>query len=128
MARRVGGLAVIKEPNERLDEFRRVHPTLGASPAGASWGYFEINTPHGTLRVISGGRGEPWEHVSVSLQNRTPTGSEMCRVKNLFFGPDETVVQFHPDVRHYVNHHPFCLHLWKRTGFDYELPGKELIV
>lgn len=65
-----------------------------------------------------------WEHVSVSVHrrkgkrgliplDRTPTWSEMCVVKNLFWGPEETVIQFHPPESEYVNTHPHCLHLWK---------------
>lgn len=43
--------------------------------------------------IASNGRG--WEHVSVSPKNqkRCPTWEEMCAVKNLFFEPEETVIQ-----------------------------------
>jgi hypothetical protein len=54
-----------------------------------------------------------WEHVSVSLPDRTPTWEEMCRVKDLFWAPNEVVLQFHPAKHDYVNCHPFTLHLWR---------------
>lgn len=115
------------EPNLRVDNFRRVHPALGSSPAGANWGYFVV----GQLRIISSGTpdmGESeWEHVSVSVADRCPTWEEMCDVKELFWAPEETVMQFHPKRSKYVNKHPYCLHLWKPVGDDVRLPPANLI-
>jgi hypothetical protein len=68
-----------------------------------------------------------WEHVSVSLRNRTPTWEEMSFVKNLFWKDDETVIQFHPKKSEYINRHPYVLHLWRKIGQDYELPPWECI-
>lgn len=68
-----------------------------------------------------------WEHVSVSLQNRCPTWDEMCRIKDIFWGEDECVVQFHPPKSEYVNLHPYCLHLWKKIGEKADLPPKEFV-
>jgi hypothetical protein len=118
------------EPNIRLTPFRRVHPSHGGSDHGANWGYFEVTTMGGALlRIISSGShaDQPWEHVSVSLADRTPTLEEMCLVKDLFWSGEETVLQFHPRTSAYVNHHPNCLHLWKRRKQDAELPPAELI-
>lgn len=66
--------------------------------------------------------GGGWEHVSVSYRKRCPTWEEMCRVKDMFFGPEEVVVQYHPRHSEYVNHHPYCLHLWRMRGEDFETP------
>ena len=70
------------------------------------------------LCVASNGGG--WEHVSVSPRNRKrqscPTWDEMCAIKDMFFLPEECVVQYHPPQSDYVNMHPYCLHLWKPTG------------
>ena len=71
--------------------------------------------------------GEGWEHVSVSLRNRCPTWEEMCRVKDIFWGEDECVVQFHPPKSEYVNLHTYCLHLWKKIGEKADLPPKEFV-
>ncbi|MEA4928398.1 MAG: hypothetical protein VB104_06930 [Candidatus Limiplasma sp.] len=57
--------------------------------------------------------GGGWDHVSVSYHHRCPTWDEMQRVKDLFFGEEEIVVQYHPAKSQYVNNHPYCLHLWK---------------
>lgn len=112
------------EPNLKLDRYRLRRPE---SDAGANWGAFQI----GPLCIVSSGSGDPegenWEHVSVSCANRCPTWEEMSSVKNLFWREDETVVQFHPRRDQYVNLHPFCLHLWKRVGSEYELPPRRFL-
>jgi hypothetical protein len=56
-----------------------------------------------------------WEHASVSTPDRCPSWFEMCFVKNLFWGEEETVVQYHPPKSSYVNCHPNTLHLWRPT-------------
>lgn len=63
--------------------------------------------------VWSNGGG--WEHVSISPFKRsyTPTWDEMCKLKDMFFCSDETVVQYHPAKNEYVNNLPNCLHLWR---------------
>lgn len=66
--------------------------------------------------------GGGWEHVSCSLRKRCPTWEEMCKVKDMFFEPEEVVVQFHPRRSEYVNIHPHCLHLWRKCGEDFETP------
>lgn len=71
--------------------------------------------------------GEGWEHVSVSLKKRCPTWDEMCRIKNMFWNDEETVVQYHPPKSEYVNTHPYCLHLWRKKGEDFERPPKGLV-
>jgi len=121
------------EPNKRLDQYRRSHPDYPDTAAGVNHGIFRI----GDLKVISSGTnpGGPlygeeiwqWEHVSVSARHRCPTLEEMCKVKDLFWGEEETVVQFHPAKSKYVNHHPHCLHLWKQVGLEMNLPPKETL-
>ena len=66
--------------------------------------------------------GIPWEHVSVSLGHRCPTWDEMCWVKRQFWDDQETVVQFHVPPADHVNHHPYCLHLWKPVGIELPRP------
>lgn len=63
-----------------------------------------------------------WEHVSVSLPDRCPAWEEMCWIKDLFFEPEECVIQFHPPASQYVNNHRYCLHLWRVLGADFPLP------
>lgn len=66
--------------------------------------------------------GGGWDHVSVAHPNRTPTWDEMCAVKDVFFGPDECVLQIHPPENEYINDHQHCLHLWKSQTQPFELP------
>jgi len=114
------------EPNHRLDRYRRPHPTRGGSPDGANWGFFIVHGKRRTvLRVIAGNTDE-WEHVSVSCGNRCPTWPEMCRIKELFWGDEEEVVQFHPPKSEYINCHPFTLHLWRQAG-GHQRPPKILV-
>lgn len=68
-----------------------------------------------------------WEHVSVSLPDRCPTWAEMCRIKDLFWDEDDTVVQFHPPRSQYVNNHPYCLHLWRPLNEAVPLPPSILV-
>ena len=117
------------EPNLRIEQFRRVHPTLGGSIEGESWGYFV----KGPLRIISSGtvtdnpRALGWEHISVSCGDRCPTWDEMAEVKEMFWSEEETVVQFHPRKSAHINHMKYCLHLWKLAATEFILPPKELI-
>lgn len=69
----------------------------------------------------------PWRHVSVSLPTRCPTWEEMCRVKYLFWDDTDTVIQYHPPKRDYVNMHPYCLHLWQPVGIDIPAPPKIMV-
>lgn len=57
--------------------------------------------------------GGGWEHVSVSFAHRCPTWEEMCEVKDMFWPPEDCVVQYHPPKERLVNQHPYCLHLWR---------------
>ncbi len=66
--------------------------------------------------------GEGWEHVSVSLQHRTPTWEEMCHFKGLFFKDEEAVVQYHPPKSAHINIHNHCLHLWRPLKAEMPMP------
>lgn len=78
------------------------------------------------LRIIASDGGE-WEHVSVSLPNRTPTWKEMCKVKDLFWDKEDCVVQYHPAEKDYVNNHPYCLHLWRPISGGLRIPPSILV-
>lgn len=71
--------------------------------------------------------GQGWEHASISLAKRCPTWDEMCMIKDIFWNEEECVVQYHPPKSQYVNVHPYCLHLWKKIGSEFETPPKILI-
>lgn len=90
----------------------RIRRSQWATKPGKNYGAFVLVLGSAHLRVIAT-RGHGWEHVSVSLNDRCPTWDEMCWIKNLFFEPDECCMQLHPPEADYVNHHPYCLHLWR---------------
>lgn len=71
-----------------------------------------------------------WEHASVSLKerpHRCPSWEAMCFVKDLFWEPEECVVQFHPPKSSYVNAHQGCLHLWRCKNRAFPTPPKECV-
>lgn len=86
---------------------------------------------HGGRRLhIIASNGEGWEHVSISCwqcrKSRTPTWEEMCRVKSLFWGPEDCVVQYHPPESQYVNQAE-ALHLWRPTEGEMRTPPSILV-
>lgn len=109
-----------------------------ASNAGERHGAFFIRCPKTGERLkiiascgddwaIADLPGEPWEHVSVSCERRCPTWDEMAFVKELFFGDEEAVVQFHPPKSAYVSDHPFVLHMWRPTQAALPMPPLQTV-
>lgn len=82
----------------------------------------EQNISRAASVIWSNGGG--WDHVSVSYPNRCPTWDEMCMVKDIFFLPEETCVEYHPAKENYVNIHPYCLHIWRPQKAGLPLPTK----
>ena len=64
-------------------------------------------------RTIIASWGGGWEHVSLNDWNITPSWEDMCKLKDIFWGDEECVVQYHPPKSDYVNNLQHCLHLWK---------------
>lgn len=95
----------------RFNAYRIRHPLTGAT-GDAHNGAFRLPLL-GQVFTIIASTGDDWEHVSVSLPDRTPTWDEMCEVKRLFFHGRETVIQYHPATDAYINLHNHCLHLWR---------------
>ena len=117
-----------KSPTKKIERFRVREGVLG-SDIGDRYGAFVIPGPGGgqmSVIVSDGGdwdlEGPSWEHVSVSTRSRTPTWEQMDYVRNIFWGPDETVIQFHVPHSDHVNVHDNCLHLWKPIGVEIPRP------
>lgn len=98
-----------------LDIYRDASPsvrdrfgTIGDESSGA----FMIPFEGRDLRVVASS-GDGWDHVSVSLSNRTPNWREMEHIKRLFFRDDETAMQLHVPPSDHISVHPYCLHLWR---------------
>lgn len=112
--------------------------TTGPLASDSSYGNngaFAIQDNKDTKFFIIASDGEGWEHVSVHckiwiLKNwtpRTPTWNEMCKVKNLFWGEEDTVIQYHPRQSEYVNNHPHVLHMWRPIGVTLPEPPSILV-
>jgi len=102
-------------------------------------GYFLIPHPNIAFMkffcVASSGMG--WEHVSISIcktvgtrlqqEHRSPTWMEMSIIKDIFWDPEDAVMQLHPPRSQYVSQHPYCLHLWRPTNQTIPLPDPILV-
>lgn len=115
---------------ERLEAARIRTGRLGTTNRGVP-GCFLIALD-ATIRrnkrvTIIASNGLGWEHVSASFPNRCPTWREMCEVKDLFWEPEEPVMQLHPPRSDWVNYHPFCLHLWAPTEGSIPLPPSIMV-
>lgn len=110
-----------------LDKFRlfddelRIYGVNGNSGNGC----FKVYVNGRSFKVIAS-NGGGWEHISVSpwspKRKSCPSWEEMCKVKDMFFEPEERVVQYHPPKSEYVNNHPYCLHLWRYVAGDFPHP------
>lgn len=100
-------------------------PYLQVVESGADGGmgflYLDRNRPN-KRAVVVWSNGGGWDHVSVSWSNRTPTWGEMCVVKDIFFYPEETCIEYHPAQSEYVNQHPNCLHIWRPQNTELPKP------
>lgn len=117
---------------ERLEKGRLREGRWGSDPSYGMCGAFEIIGPCGLHMTIMIGTAEHpvcegWEHVSVSIKLRNPNWQEMCFVKDLCWGEDELVLQFHPPKDQHVNIHSHCLHLWRPQDGHVRLPPRRLV-
>lgn len=74
-------------------------------------GFFTRGSLKGASIIWSFAGG--WEHVSICPEHRTPDWNEMCMLKDMFWGPEEAVMQLHPPKSKHINNMKNCLHLWK---------------
>ncbi len=105
-------------------DMRRYYGSMGDAKNGA----FKVFVGGRSFFVIASS-GDGWEHVSVHPKNkkRCPTWDEMCAVKDMFFEPEEVVMQLHPAHSEYVNNHPYCLHLWRPLEREIPLPPVKFV-
>lgn len=115
-----------------LDKYRvrgsEVH--FFGAPGDSGNGCFKVFVRGRSFYVIAS-NGGGWEHVSISpgsdRRKSCPTWDEMCAIKDMFFRPDECVVQYHPAATDYINLHPYCLHLWRPVEGTFPTPPKEFV-
>lgn len=89
-------------------------------------GIFKIKIDGKIYNVIAS-NGNGWEHVSVSNDKHIPSWNVMCKIKDLFFYENETVIQYHPAKTNYINNHPNCLHLWRCINEQIPTPPTYMI-
>jgi hypothetical protein len=107
---------------------------VAGNRAWGAYGKFIIQGPCGErLAILASGadeddeQSEGWEHVSVSTRRRCPNWQEMCFVKDLFWEPEECVMQLHPPKSQWINNHPYCLHLWRSKREAIPMPPGGLV-
>lgn len=92
-----------------------LYGTVGDAQNGRFWVNKRSHASLLRFFVVASVDGE-FEHVSVSLKKRVPTWDEMTWIADLFFFPEERLVQYRPAASEYVNLHPHCLHWWRPLG------------
>ncbi len=84
--------------------------------SGYDGAVFEYSGIRGYMTVIlSTARerdGRKWLHVSVAHPEKIPSWDTLKTVKTIFIGRNRVALQVLPSETEYVNHHPFCLHLF----------------
>jgi len=105
---------------------------MGSNATYGNKGAFILPSPlSGRHLIIIASDGRDWEHVSVHAEkkggDRLPTWPEMCFVKDLFWDPEDVVMQLHPRRSEYVNHHPCVLHLWRPVAATIPEPPSILV-
>lgn len=110
------------KPLKDLVSYRKFHPTMGWGDHEG--GLFSVQSPlqKDKMLTIIASNGDGWDHISVSLQHRIPTWTEMDFVKSLFFLPEEIVMQLHPAEVKHINNMKNCLHLWRPQNISVPLP------
>ena len=121
-----------------INRYRVRRGPMGSDDSIGNYGMFVIplSSSHSAIVIVSDGDETGWEHVSVHvkyktskgrIKERTPHWDEMSRIKDLFWEPEETVVQFHPPKSQYINNHEHCLHLWRPEDDHIQLPPVSLV-
>ena len=108
------------------EKYRVTKGRFGSDISYGNNGFFEVPFTNRDAFVVASD-GEGWEHVSVSFTSRTPTWSEMCKIKDLFWDEGDVVIQYHPAKNQYVNNHPHCLHLWRPVHEQIPTPPRILV-
>jgi hypothetical protein len=114
------------------ERYRRSEIPGYRSKYGDRYGVFEVPyqggvtlycfVTDGDLTCTDLGAEYEWEHVSVSIRNRTPNWYEMDYIKDLFWAEDETVMQLHVPKSDHRNLHPHVLHLWRPRNAEIPRP------
>jgi hypothetical protein len=113
-----------KHPAKIAEVHRVKNGQRGTTRADGNNGAFKIPSPvrNQDILYVIASDGGGWDHVSASLKMRTPIWKELCFIKDLFWEPEETVIQYHPPASKYINQHYFVLHLWRPQEMEIPMP------
>lgn len=123
---------------EFLNKYRIRTGSMRSGDEDGCNGAFTFSIPGEARRVFciaSDGSQENtlprWKHVSVSFgpNKATPSWDLMCKVKELFWEPEDVVMQLHPPRSQWISNHPGCLHLWQplEPGVTIPLPPSIMV-
>jgi hypothetical protein len=116
---------------EVLEVGRQKHGRFSSGRENGFNGLFSIMRGKEVLRIVSSDASDPesqgWEHVSVSCRKRCPTWAEMSFVKDLYWEPEECVVQYHPPHSEYVSNLPHVLHMWRHVSIAFPTPPSIMV-
>jgi len=105
------------------ERFRVKDGPMGSTSEYGNNGYFIIPLDGDVGAHVIASDGLGWDHISIHCEDPighdfTPDWDIMCKLKDMFWGEEDTVIQLHPPRSHYVNDHPNTLHLWRMQGWD----------
>lgn len=104
-----------------------IHPRVTIIEASSEGGAALVKRAAGApLRVVFS-HALGWDHVSVSLPNRTPNYQEMKLVKRIFFEKTETAIEYHPAESDYISVNDNVLHLWRPQDVDIPMPPSIMV-
>lgn len=111
-----------------LDKYRLQLSELYGDMGDKHNGAFRIKIKDKWFIVIAS-NGGGWEHVSVSPEKskQIPRWEEMCKIKEMFFENDETVIQYIMAKKDNINFKENCLHLWRPTEQTIPTPPKYFV-
>lgn len=101
-----------KVPEKYRVIYNTIHPYYSDKSFGNN-GHFEIPIIKKVRMKVIASDGGGWDHVSVSLKTRIANYYEMKKIRRLFWGDDDIVVEYHMGETNHVNIHKHVLHLWR---------------
>ena len=107
---------------EEIRNDKRVHVVQSGEDGGNGW--VNVGRGLGSAPFVVWSNGGGWDHVSVSYRNRCPSWDEMCKIKAVFFLPEECCIEYHPAEADYVNVYQYCLHIWRPQNAEIPKPPK----
>jgi hypothetical protein len=119
---------------ESFNQFRIKEGPLASTDELGQNGAFIIGFKDDTALLVTVATRAGWEHVCVSKRRKRmlqkpedvePDNGDMATVKDIFFKPEETVVEYFPHRESCLHPAPGTRHLWKHNLRDFPMPEVE---